>query len=94
MYLLSVRYVYRILYLICLTTKALCPKKIKTTKRKHFFLPFAANWPGVNAASVPDDYLQESVYYLALLGGHIGKESVFGAWPDEALDVHISGAMK
>lgn len=51
--------------------KALCPKKIKTTKKKSifFFLPFAAKWPGVNAASVPDDYLRGGeVYYLAWLG--------------------------
>lgn len=58
MYLLNVRYVYRILYLICLKTKALCPKKRKKKlKRKAFFLPFAAKRPGVNAASVLDDYL-------------------------------------
>lgn len=58
MYLLNVRYMYRILYLICLKTKALCPKKKKNKqKEKHFFLPFAAKWPGVNAASVLDDYL-------------------------------------
>lgn len=61
MYLLNVRYMYRILYLICLKTKALCPKKEKNKKNKqkekHFFLPFAAKRPGVNAASVLDDYL-------------------------------------
>lgn len=67
MYLLNVRYMYRILYLICLKTKALCPKKEKKQKNnnkkktkqkeKHFFLPFAAKRPGVNAASVLDDYL-------------------------------------
>lgn len=62
MYLLNVRYMYRILYLICLKTKALCPKKEKKKhkkkqKEKHFFLPFAAKRPGVNAASVLDDYL-------------------------------------
>lgn len=62
MYLLNVRYMYRILYLICLKTKALCPKKekkknTKKEKEKHFFLPFAAKRPGVNAASVLDDYL-------------------------------------
>lgn len=58
MYLLNVRYVYRILYLICLKTKALCPKKEKQNKKeKHFFLPFAAKRPGVNAASVLDNYL-------------------------------------
>lgn len=33
-------------------------KKQKEKKRKAFFsLPFAAKWPGVNAASVLDDYL-------------------------------------
>lgn len=57
MLLLNVRYMYRILYLICLKTKALCPKKEKKKKEKHFFLPFAAKRPGVNAASVLDDYL-------------------------------------
>lgn len=65
MYLLNVKYMYRILYLICLKKpKALCPKKKKKKqkqkekKRKAFFsLPFAAKWPGVNAASVLDDYL-------------------------------------
>lgn len=32
--------------------------KRKEKKRKAFFsLPFAAKWPGVNAASVLDDYL-------------------------------------
>lgn len=29
----------------------------KKEKEKHFFLPFAAKRPGVNAASVLDDYL-------------------------------------
>ncbi len=32
-------------------------KKTKKQKEKHFFLPFAAKRPGVNAASVLDDYL-------------------------------------
>lgn len=32
-------------------------KKQKKEKEKHFFLPFAAKRPGVNAASVLDDYL-------------------------------------
>lgn len=69
MYLLSVRYMYRILYLICLKTKALCPKKEKKQNKKKsiFFLPFAAKRPGVNAASVLDDYLLGPVYYLTWL---------------------------
>lgn len=67
MYLLNVKYMYRILYLICLkkTESTLSKKEKKKTKtkrkekkRKAFFsLPFAAKWPGVNAASVLDDYL-------------------------------------
>lgn len=36
----------------------------KKQKEKHFFLPFAAKRPGVNAASVLDDYLLGCVYYL------------------------------
>ena len=32
-------------------------KKKTKQKEKHFFLPFAAKRPGVNAASVLDDYL-------------------------------------
>lgn len=32
-------------------------KNTKKEKEKHFFLPFAAKRPGVNAASVLDDYL-------------------------------------
>lgn len=65
MYLLNVKYMYRILYLICLkktestlSKKEKKNKKQKEKKRKAFFsLPFAAKWPGVNAASVLDDYL-------------------------------------
>lgn len=58
MYLLNVRYMYRVLYLICLKNKSTLSKKEKTKqKEKHFFLPFAAKRPGVNAASVLDDYL-------------------------------------
>lgn len=54
---------YRVLYLICLKTKALCPKKKKKNrkknlkKRKAFFFHLLLKWPGVNAASVLDDYL-------------------------------------
>lgn len=44
-------------------------KKKKTKqKEKHFFLPFAAKRPGVNAASVLDDYLLGKVLYLTWLG--------------------------
>lgn len=32
-------------------------KKTNKLKKKHFFLPFAAKRPGVNAASVLDNYL-------------------------------------
>lgn len=32
-------------------------KKKQKQKEKHFFLPFAAKRPGVNAASVLDNYL-------------------------------------
>lgn len=40
--------------------KSTLSKKYKNNKKKaFFFLPFAAKWPGVNAASVPDDDLQE-----------------------------------
>lgn len=43
MYLLNVRYVYKILYLICLKNKSTLSKKGKQNKKKkHFFLPFAA----------------------------------------------------
>lgn len=58
MYLLNVRYMYRVLYLICLKNKSTLSKKEKKNKKKSiFFLPFAAKRPGVNAASVLDDYL-------------------------------------
>lgn len=59
---------YSILYVW--KTKALCPKKEKKKqqKEKHFFLPFAAKRPGVNAASVLDDYLLGEVYRLTRLG--------------------------
>lgn len=42
--------------------------KNKNKKKSIFFLPFAAKRPGVNAASVLDDYLLGPVYYLTWLG--------------------------
>lgn len=35
----------------------LSKKEKNKQKEEHFFLPFAAKRPGVNAASVLDDYL-------------------------------------
>lgn len=60
MYLLNVSYMYSLCYMFKKTT-ALCPKKTQQPKNNKkiifFFLPFAAKWPRVNAASVLDDYL-------------------------------------
>lgn len=67
MYLINVGYMYRLLYLMCLKTKSTLSKKTKKNKKqkeKHFFLPFAAKRPGVNAASALDDHLRGHVYYL------------------------------
>lgn len=48
---------YSILYVWNKSTLSKKGKKTKKQKEKHFFLPFAAKRPGVNAASVLDDYL-------------------------------------
>lgn len=56
-----------------LKNKALCSNK-EEEKEKHFFLPFAAKRPRVNAASVLDDYLLSTVYCQTGLGLRTSEE--------------------
>lgn len=64
----SILYVWKQKHFVQKRKKTKNNKKKTKQKEKHFFLPFAAKRPGVNAASVLDDYLLGKVLYLTWLG--------------------------